>query len=197
MISLTLRQTLACLAVLAVPVFGAASAVEVCIQCHGADGMGKSDPTYPVIAGIPAGHIEEAVFAYVDGARECVTEPRMCEAVSTLSDEEVGEVAAYFSAQVRGPNNEEFDAELAAEGARLHERHCGACHKAPDDKAVADAVGYPLHGQRGNYIRFAIRAYLTGRRETLLATMAQELATLEPADMEALINYYASYRAQD
>jgi cytochrome c553 len=195
MVTVNVRRLLACLVVVSLP--GAAAAIDVCIDCHGPDGMGKSDPTYPVIAGIPAAHIEEALFAYVDGARQCVTEPRMCTAVAALSEEEVGDVAAYFSSQVRGPTNEDFDTELAAEGERLHERHCSSCHKRPDDKGVAHAVGYPLHGQRGDYIRFAIGAYLSGSRETLLRAMAQELSTLHPDDIEALINYYASYRVVD
>lgn len=195
MFAAIIRGTLASLVALALPGMAAATVVDVCIVCHGADGMGKSDPTYPVIAGIPAGHIEEAMFAYVDGARQCVMEPRMCHIASGLTDEQVSEAAAYFSAQVRGPNNEEFDAELAAVGERLHKRHCGSCHKQPDDDDVADAVGYPLHGQRGDYIRYAIRAYLTGNRESLLRPMAEELATLGPDDIEALINYYASYRS--
>lgn len=190
-------RLMAVLALVALPWAAFAAAVDICIECHGTDGMGKSDPTYPVIAGIPAGHIEEALFAYVDGARKCIMEPRMCESVSALSEQEIAEVAAYFSVQVRGPNNEAFDAELAARGERLHERHCRSCHRPPDDAGVAEAVGYPLHGQRGDYIRFAIRAYLTGGRETLLRAMAEELATLSPDDVEALINFYASYRAED
>ena len=192
-----LTGILVCLVACIAPGVVTAAVVDVCIECHGADGMGKSDPTYPVIAGIPAGHIEEALFAYVDGARQCVTEPRMCEAINALSEDEIIEVAAYFAAQVRGPNNEAFDAELAARGEELHERHCRQCHKSPDDKEVEFAVGYPLHGQRGDYIRFAIRAYLTGGRETLLRAMAEELATLSPDDVEALINFYASYRAEN
>ena len=190
-----IRGILAGLILLVLPTLALASVINVCIVCHGADGMGKSDPTYPVIAGIPTAHIEEALFAYVDGARKCAMEPRMCEIASVLSDEQVSEAAAYFAAQVRGPTNESFDVNLAARGERLHARHCGSCHKPPDDKNVADAVGYPLHGQRGDYIRYAIRAYLTGGRESLLRPMAEELATLTPDDVEALINYYASYRA--
>ena len=50
---------------------------DTCDECHGTDGMGLGDPMVPVIAGIPAEHIEEAIFAYVDGARRCVSEPRL------------------------------------------------------------------------------------------------------------------------
>jgi cytochrome c553 len=187
---------LSCLALVTLPTAALAAplTLEVCTACHGSDGMGRSDPTYPVIAGMPAGHIEEAIFAYVDGARHCISEPRMCEAVAELSDSGVAEAAEYFAGQVRGPTHEEFDKELAAKGAILYQRHCAACHRPPHDEDVASAIGIPLHGQRSDYIRFAIKAYLGGDREALLEVMAHELRQLEGGDLDALVNYFSSYR---
>jgi len=187
---------LSCIALLILPVSVLASTLtlEVCTGCHGTDGMGRSDPTYPVIAGMPAGHIEEAIFAYVDDARHCVTEPRMCEAVAALSESGVAEAAEYFAGQVRGPTHEEFDKELAAKGALLYRRHCAACHLPPHDEDVASAIGIPLHGQRSDYVKFAIEAYLGGEREALLEAMAHELRQLEADDLDALVNYFSSYR---
>ena len=182
---------------LSVSANGAEAWLEQCFECHGADGMGKSDPMYPVIAGMPAAHIEEAIYAYVDGARQCLREPRMCEAVASLSAAQVSAAADYFSGQVRNYNLEEFDAELAARGAVLHERHCGACHLPPHDEDVDYAIGIPLHGQRPDYIRYAIRAYFKGVREPLLDTMAHEIGQIDDRDFEALVNYYSSYRAAD
>ena len=176
---------------------GAEAWLEKCLECHGADGMGKSDPMYPVIAGMPAAHIEEAIYAYVDGARQCLREPRMCETVAALTADQVSAAAEYFSGRARDYNLEEFDAELAARGAVLHERHCGACHLPPHDEDVEYAIGIPLHGQRPDYIRYAIRAYFGGNREPLLDTMAHEIAQLDDGDFEALVNYYSSYRARD
>jgi len=172
-------------------------ALEACFACHGEDGMGKSDPMIPVIAGIPAAHIEEAIYAYVDGARQCVREPRMCETVAALSKSQVSAVADYFSRQVRDYNLEEFDEALAARGAILHDRHCGACHVPPHDEDVAYAIGIPLHGQRPDYIRYAIQTYFVGKREPLLDTMEHEIQQLDPKDFDALVNYYSSYRARD
>ena len=174
-----------------------ARAPDTCVECHGHDGMGKTDPMIPVIAGIPAAHIEEAIYAYVDGARQCVHEPRMCETVAALSAAEVSEAAEYFSALSRGPSLEAFDSGLAALGAELHERHCASCHKPPDDEDVAYAIGIPLHGQRADYVRFAISAYFMGSREPLLDTMAHELRQLDSDDLEALVHFYSSYRATD
>lgn len=179
------------------PFAAAEEALEACFGCHGADGMGKSGLMIPVIAGMPAAHIEEAIYAYVDGARQCIREPRMCETVAALSESEVTAAAEYFAAKERDYNREEFDAALAAKGAVLHERHCGACHVPPHDEDVAYAIGIPLHGQRPDYIRYTIRAYLGGQREPLLDTMAHEIQQLEPADVDALVNYYSSYRARN
>ncbi len=66
-------------------VFAEPVTLETCNECHGIDGMGQGDPMVPVIAGMPAGHIEEAIYAYVDGARSCLREPRMCETVAAIS----------------------------------------------------------------------------------------------------------------
>jgi sulfide dehydrogenase cytochrome subunit len=181
----------------AVPLMAAEPVLAVCFACHGEDGMGKADPMIPVIAGIPAAHIEEAIYAYVDGARQCVREPRMCETVAALSKSQISEVAEYFSGLVRDYNLEKFDAKLAAKGAILHERHCGACHVPPHDEDVAYAIGIPLHGQRPDYIRYAIQTYFVGKREPLLDTMEHEIKQLDAEDFDALVNYYSSYRARN
>lgn len=179
------------------PLLAAEDALEACFGCHGADGMGKADPMIPVIAGMPAAHIEEAIYAYVDGARQCTREPLMCETVAALTEAEVSAASEYFASQVRNYNLEEYDKELAAKGAILHERHCGACHVPPHDEDVDYAIGIPLHGQRPDYIRYAISAYFGGKREPLLETMAHEIRQLDPDDFNALVNYYSSYRAGD
>ena len=181
----------------ATPLVAAEDALQVCFGCHGADGMGKADPMIPVVAGMPAAHIEEAIYAYVDGARQCVREPHMCETVAGLTESEVSAAAKYFAAQERNYNLEEYDEELAAEGAVLHERHCAACHLPPHDENVDYAIGIPLHGQRSDYIRYALGAYFGGKREPLLDAMAHEIQQLDPEDFDALVNYYSSYRAAD
>lgn len=185
------------LLVVPVCVTAAPPAAESCAECHGIDGMGQGRPMVPVIAGIPAGHIEEAIYAYVDGARRCVREPRMCETVDALSESEVTEVAEYYSALVRSSPKEEFNSELAAEGEALHKQHCSSCHLPPDDEGVDNAVGIPLHGQRSEYLRFAIEAYFAGDREALVQTMADRIQGLQAGDLGALVNYYSSYRGED
>ena len=168
--------------------------VAVCAACHGVDGAGTGFPYVPIIAGTPATHLEEALFAYQDGARRCVGVPVMCTAIATLTEEEVLELAAYYSEMPRASSEEEYDQRLAGVGKLIHDEHCLQCHVLPDDENVDDALGIPLNGQRSAYLRLALGAYLTGDRETLVPIMADKLRQLDPDKIQALLNYYASYK---
>ena len=46
--------------------------IEICAACHGIDGSGVGYDYVPIIAGTPAAHLEEALYAYKDGARNCI-----------------------------------------------------------------------------------------------------------------------------
>jgi cytochrome c553 len=177
--------------------FASDTLTEPCAACHGQDGMGHGRPLIPIIAGMPAAHIEEAIYAYVDGARECVRIQEMCETVSALSEDEVTALANHYAAMPRRASAEAFDPTLAKEGEALHASRCAMCHLRPDDEDVALGLGIPLHGQRKEYIRFAIEAYMQGERLSLLDGMAEEIRVLKPGELSALVNYYASYRATE
>ena len=164
-----------------------------CQDCHGVDGLAAENLDAPVIAGMPAAHIEEAIYAYRDGARQCRYEPLMCETVLHTSDERIANLAEHYAAQKRDSSKEDYDEALAAKGEKIHAKLCSQCHLKPDDPAVADALGIPLHGQRGVYLRYALQSYKDGRRENLLDAMAEKLKQVDSDDIEALVNYYASY----
>jgi len=167
--------------------------LAVCAACHGEDGSGAGYPYVPIIAGTPASHLEEALFAYQDGARNCVGVPVMCEAVAPLSEDEVLELADHYAAMPRISSEEKLDRKLAAVGKLLHDDLCAQCHVLPNDEDVDDALGIPLNGQRSAYLRLALGAYMTGDRETLVPIMADKLRELDQGKIEALINYYASW----
>ena len=164
-----------------------------CQDCHGVDGLAAENLDAPVIAGMPAVHIEEAVYAYRDGARQCRYEPLMCETVLHTTDERIADLAEHYAEQTRDSSKEPYDETLAAKGERIHNKLCGDCHVKPDDPEVAEALGIPLHGQRGVYLRYALKSYMDGRRENLLDAMAEKLKQVDSEGIEALVNYYASY----
>lgn len=182
---------------LAIVITGVAQAapeiVEACKSCHAEDGAGVGKAIVPIIAGMPAVHIEEALYAYKDGARQCLEEPVMCDTAMLLSDENIADLAEHYGSLPRNSLDEQFDIELAAIGEKVHRKLCARCHLPPDDPAVEDMLGPPLHGQRSAYLRYALEAYLSGTRENLLPEMEEKIELLDEGDVAVLVNYYASY----
>ena len=168
--------------------------LEVCAGCHGTDGSGAGFDNVPILAGTPAAHLEEALYAYQDGARLCVEEPAMCEAVATLSESDIVELAEHFAPMKRISARETRSPVLSPLGERIHSEHCAKCHLLPNDTDAENALGIPLHGQRSAYLKIAFDAYLSGDRETLVPGMAEKLGLIDAGDIEALINYYASFQ---
>ena len=170
--------------------------IEICAACHGVDGSGVGYDYVPIIAGTPASHLEEALFAYKDGARNCVGVPVMCDTITPLSDEEIVEMAEYYATMPRLSSKEEFDPQLAAVGKIIHDDLCAQCHVLPTDKNVDSALGIPLHGQKSSYLRLSLGAYMTGDRETLVPIMDDKLRELDQDKIDALLHYYASWDPQ-
>ena len=157
--------------------------VAACKTCHDVDGSGVGKELVPIIAGIPAGHIEEALYAYKDGARKCTVEPVMCATAAILTDDNIADLAECYGSLPRFSHATTFNEKLAAAGKNVHERLCSRCHVPPDDPDVADVLGIPLHGQRADYLRYALESYLNGNRENLLPEMEEKLAQLKHGEV--------------
>lgn len=64
-----------------------------CFACHGADGN-SVDPQYPRLAGQYNLYLQRVLHEYKNGERD---NPIMKGMVATLSDQDIEDVAAYFS----------------------------------------------------------------------------------------------------
>ena len=163
--------------------------LKICSNCHAEDGRGvESD--IPIIAGIPAVVQEDAIYAYLDGDRQCGYKPLMCKSASRLTEEQIVEFAAHYAAMPYAAAGEEFDAALAETGKTIHKENCAICHGEDDPE---DGEASILHGQRKDYLRYALQQYAAGER-TQLPSMEKKTKLLSSDDIEALLNYYASYQ---
>ena len=68
---------------------------QVCAACHGADGN-SDNPQWPSIAAQPAQFIAMSLFMFREGNRK---DPQMTPMAATLSNADMNDLAAYFSAQ--------------------------------------------------------------------------------------------------
>jgi cytochrome c553 len=67
----------------------------VCTACHGATGLSPTG-NWPNLAGQHKDYLEHAIRQYQSGARK---DPVMSGLVTTLSDEDIADIAGYYAAQ--------------------------------------------------------------------------------------------------
>lgn len=79
----------------AAPVGTAPKAAQVCVACHGTDGVGIT-VDYPTLAGQHASYITRALTDYKRGGRK---NPIMANFAGQLSDADIEALARYFSRQ--------------------------------------------------------------------------------------------------
>jgi sulfide dehydrogenase cytochrome subunit len=171
----------------------ASQSMPICTGCHGADGASGITPDTPIIAGLDAGVLEDAMFAYMDGGRKCLPSgTMMCSITGSLSEDDIVELAAHFAEMTFRPAGEDFDAALAATGEEIHENGCGMCHGIHEPGDPQFSI---LHGQKMAYLRGVIQQYAAGERDQL-PPMQAAISALSPEDIEAIVNYYGSYRAE-
>lgn len=162
--------------------------LKKCTICHGEKGI-SDEPAYPSIAGIPAKLQGDALRAYRDGTRDCGPVPRMCKIMVGITDEHIDALAAHFAAFEFQPADQPFDESLVERGQHLHEDYCEVCHG--DDPS--DAEKSILHGQWAEYLRYSLSQYREGHRKQP-PSMRRQTDKLSDEDIEALVNFYASFR---
>ena len=65
----------------------------LCAACHGAEGVSSND-IWPNLAGQKEGYLKKQIKAFRDGDRK---DPMMSPMASPLSDDDIENLAAYFS----------------------------------------------------------------------------------------------------
>ena len=161
---------------------------ETCTGCHGIAGSHNAYPSYlvPKLGGQNADYIEVALQGYRRGTRSHAT---MQAQASSLSDQDIADVAAYFSSL-------EGEAEVGKSSASALEvdegkRKAVACLQCHGEAGIAAATQWPnLAGQHFSYLEQAIRQYQTGQRADLL--MAPLVANLDAAAVSELAAYFSA-----
>ena len=202
------RQTFAAALILAAGFLAPAANADLmknvaeCDACHGEGGI-SLDSDVPTIAGISALVLEEYMFQYVDAARPCreskyrngdADRPPtdMCAVAKALSEAEVTAIAEYYADKNFVAAAQDFDAALAAEGAKIHKRGCEKCHT--DGGSYKDDDAGRLAGQWKPYLEEVFADYASGKREMLEEKMRKKIEELDPKSVSALLDYYASLR---
>jgi cytochrome c553 len=153
-----------------------------CLGCHGVDGYRNAYPNYsvPKLVGQHPEYIIAALQEYKGDQRSHLT---MHSQASELSDQDMADIAAFFSGTVLQPGPLPANAPPAPAAVAV----CAACHGATGISVVPN---YPiLAGQHADYLRREILEYKTGGRKNPI--MAGMSATIKDSDVDALADYFS------
>lgn len=170
----------------------------MCTGCHAIKGYQAAFPEVykvPMISGQSAKYLVTALSAYKKGERK---HPTMRGIAQTLSDQDMADLAAYYSA-----NGQVVGAEMAAKPSKeptaqvqalLGKANCASCHGANLSKPIDPS--YPkLAGQHADYLFVALKSYKTennpkvGRGNAIMGGMVKQYTN---AELKMLANYIAS-----
>lgn len=168
----------------------------VCAACHGVDGN-SVNPEWPSIAGQHPEYIISAIEDFQQGRRDNVL---MTAQAMALSEEDVADLAAYFSSQT--PVGGEADPELLGRGERLFrggdlERGIAACIACHGPQGQGNPVaGYPMiAGQHAVYTASQLRLYASGERRSDNNQMMRSIARrMTEEDIRAVSSYVQGLR---
>jgi cytochrome c553 len=167
-----------------------------CSACHGMDGN-SVNPEWPNLAGQHETYLTVQLKAFKAGTRQ---NPLMSPMAMVLSDEDVADLAAYFSSQaVRGG---EADPSRVKLGQRVYRAGkpdaqvmaCAGCH-GPAGRGNAPAAYPAIQGQHATYVAAQLRAYRSGTRSSDPNQMMRNVAaTLTDDEIDAVASYVQGLR---
>ena len=174
----------------------------VCSACHGVDGNSMID-MYPKLAGQQATYLMKQLHdfrsAAKTGGKEGRNDPIMGGMALMLSDQDIEDVAAYYSSQTKVVIEVK---DIPALGEQLYKggdmtrgiTACIACHG--PQRAGTELAGFPdIGGQHANYLKIQLNKFSDTNRNNDLNGMMQDIAKkLTSDDIEALSKYISSLK---
>ena len=168
--------------------------VAACGGCHGEDGNGAA-PIFPKLARQHAAYIVKQLHDFKTVKR---VEPTMNAMAESLSDQDMQDMAAYYTAQKltfeKGEDNALGERLYRTGNPKTGVPACTGCHN-PDGSGNPQA-GFPLlHGQYAVYIEKTLHDFKAGERgNDTNAMMRSFAAKLSSEEISALADYIATFR---
>ncbi|HBH35629.1 MAG TPA: cytochrome c4 [Gammaproteobacteria bacterium] len=163
----------------------------VCAACHMADGN-SVNPLWPKLAGQHEGYIVKQLKEFKSTSRK---EPIMLGQVAALTEEDMDNLAAYFSSQTL--KGGEADPALIEAGRLLYttgnaEKGLAACASCHAPNGVGNpAANFPaIAGQHTVYAEKQLKAFRDGSRANDMGAMMQDVAgKMSDDEIKAVASY--------
>jgi cytochrome c553 len=174
------------------PERGRAKAQEVCVSCHGEQGVSVA-PEFPHLAGQSGAAIYKQLNDYRTGSR---THQLMTDIAKALDTDMIADVAAYYAGRPKRNPNPVTLAESPASVVRLIELGdpsrnippCASCHR----PGSGGPIETPILAEQGEeYLIAQMKLYATGGRQNdVYGRMRFIAGKLTDAEISGLARYY-------
>ena len=166
------------------------SKAAVCFACHG-QGGNSTNPAVPSIAGQPAQFISTSLYMFREGNRK---DSQMSPIAANLSNTEMNDLAAYFSAQKPAPSGAPRQrGQCSGRTGSGSEVQMHAMPRCQDARAAAHSAA---RRPAVRYLRAQLRGFKAGTRIDLDAKMSESAQVLSDKDIEILVDYLAGLGTQ-
>jgi len=163
-----------------------------CIACHGPNGNSPTNPVWPKLAGQHPAYIVKQLTEFKAGARK---DNLMAPMAAPLSDQDMQNLAAYFSDQKQSAGSAAAD--KVALGEKIYRAGnldtgvaaCMACH-GPTGIGNAPANFPRISGQHAAYLEKSLKDFRAGARSNDVGSMMRGVAAkLTDAEIAAVAQY--------
>jgi cytochrome c553 len=168
-----------------------------CVACHGVNGN-SVNPEWPSLAAQHETYIKRQLAAFKNDQRQ---NPLMTPMAKPLSDQDMADLGAYYSAQ-KPTGTLEAEPSKVALGQKLYRggdpakgiAACAACH-GPNGSGNPAAGYAQIKGQHATYTAAQLKAYRSGTRQTDPNQMMRNVATsLTDEQIDAVAAYIQGLR---
>lgn len=160
-----------------------------CAVCHGPDGN-STQPAVPSLAGQWNDYVVLALYQFRAKHRPSpVMEPQ----AAPLADDDLGNLAAYYSAQPKWKPLRRSSPDGLKNGPEMaHDKRCMQCHT--PTLAGQDSVPR-IAGQHIDYLTEQLRAFRAGNRGDIDGNMTSVASTLTDAEITTLADYISGLKS--
>lgn len=160
---------------------------NTCNNCHGVNGVSVG-PNMPSIGGLPEAYLKNIMLEWKSGTRFSATMGRL---IKGYSDQQIGDLAAYFAKKPWTPAAQKTDAKLVKLGKDVAER-CGLCHGDTGD--AKDGETPNINGQWAQYMELEGLKYRDDAVAMPNRKMRNAAKKLSDEEVKAVSEFYASQK---
>lgn len=161
---------------------------NTCAGCHGTYGV-STGPAAPTIGGLSEDYFIDVMARFASGEVPSTIMDRIAKG---YTEGEIELMAGYFAEQKFVPAKQEFDADKAKSGEKLHEMYCEKCH---EDGGVVDDGTSRLAGQWKTYLDWTMADINAQHREVgkkMWKKVEKMMSKQGEESFSDLNHYYAS-----